>query len=169
MLFTCRANSRLTEANSKLLNERSRSLITSSIANGSLGSPALDVGTLGSPANYGAPLGSLNRSLGLGLSLLSPVTDAQNSGVEDYLAKVCTVMNPARSHTHSLTEVYTSFLYFGPFSFPQHHGCQCCSCVTGDVLFKDVAFYRPVGVLLCFHHRGDVLFCETLHIKYFTL
>ncbi|XP_060932800.1 ankyrin repeat domain-containing protein 26 [Limanda limanda] len=83
-----RANSRLTEANSKLLNERSRSLITSSLANGSLGSPSLDVGTLGSPANYGATLGSLNRSLGLGLSLLSPVTDAQNSRVEDYLAKM---------------------------------------------------------------------------------
>ncbi|XP_050929149.1 ankyrin repeat domain-containing protein 26 isoform X2 [Lates calcarifer] len=83
-----RSNSRLAEANSKLLNERSRSLITSSIANGSLGGPSLDVGTLGSPANYGAPLGPLNRSLGLGLSLLSPVTEGQNSRVEDYLAKM---------------------------------------------------------------------------------
>ncbi|XP_069384329.1 ankyrin repeat domain-containing protein 26 isoform X4 [Paralichthys olivaceus] len=83
-----RANSRLTEANSKLLNERSRSLFASSIANGSLGSPSLDVGALGSPANYGATLGTLNRSLGLGLSLLSPVADAQNSRVEDYLAKM---------------------------------------------------------------------------------
>ncbi|TKS68207.1 Ankyrin repeat domain-containing protein 26 [Collichthys lucidus] len=83
-----RANSRLSEANSKLLNERSRSLITSSIANGSLGGPSLDVGSLGSPVHYGATLGPLNRSLGLGLSLLSPVTDGQNSRVEDYLAKM---------------------------------------------------------------------------------
>ncbi|TMS05655.1 Ankyrin repeat domain-containing protein 26 [Larimichthys crocea] len=83
-----RANSRLSEANSKLLNERSRSLLTSSIANGSLGGPSLDVGSLGSPVHYGATLGPLNRSLGLGLSLLSPVTDGQNSRVEDYLAKM---------------------------------------------------------------------------------
>ncbi|XP_059190741.1 ankyrin repeat domain-containing protein 26 isoform X2 [Centropristis striata] len=83
-----RANSRLAEANSKLLNERSRSLITSSIANGSLGGPSLDVGSLGSPAHYGATLGPLNRSLGLGLSFLSPVTEGQNSRVEDYLAKM---------------------------------------------------------------------------------
>ncbi|XP_041651045.1 ankyrin repeat domain-containing protein 26 isoform X7 [Cheilinus undulatus] len=83
-----RANSRLAEANSKLLNERSRSLITSSIANGSLAGPSLDVGSLGSPAHYGTSLGPLNRSLGLGLSLLSPVTDGQNSRVEDYLAKM---------------------------------------------------------------------------------
>ncbi|KAM9352318.1 ankyrin repeat domain-containing protein 26 [Symphorus nematophorus] len=78
-----RANSRLAEANSKLLNERSRSLITSS-----LGGPSLDVGSLGSPAHYGATLGPLNRSLGLGLSLLSPVSEGQNSRVEDYLAKM---------------------------------------------------------------------------------
>ncbi|XP_074533397.1 ankyrin repeat domain-containing protein 26 isoform X8 [Halichoeres trimaculatus] len=74
-----RANSRLAEANSKLLSERSRSLISSSIANGSLAGPSLDVGSLGSP---------LNRSLGLGLSFLSPVSEAQNSSVEDYLAKM---------------------------------------------------------------------------------
>ncbi|XP_034391748.1 ankyrin repeat domain-containing protein 36C isoform X1 [Cyclopterus lumpus] len=83
-----RANSRLAEANSKLLNERSKSLITSGIANGSLGGPSLDVGSLGSPAHYGATLGPLNRSLGLGLSLLSPVTEGQNSRVEDYLARM---------------------------------------------------------------------------------
>ncbi|XP_051237406.1 ankyrin repeat domain-containing protein 26 isoform X14 [Dicentrarchus labrax] len=83
-----RANSRLSEANSKLLNERSRSLITSSIPNGSLAGPSLDVGSLASPAHYGATLGPLNRSLGLGLSLLSPVTEGQNSRVEDYLAKM---------------------------------------------------------------------------------
>ncbi|XP_025764802.1 ankyrin repeat domain-containing protein 26 isoform X9 [Oreochromis niloticus] len=79
-----RANSRLAEANSKLLNERSRSLIT----NGSLGAPSLDFSSLASPANYGASLGPLNRNLGLGLSLLNPVTEGQNSRVEDYLAKM---------------------------------------------------------------------------------
>ncbi|XP_074490083.1 ankyrin repeat domain-containing protein 26 isoform X7 [Sebastes fasciatus] len=83
-----RANGRLADANSKLLNERSRSLITSSIANGSLGGPSLDVGSLGQPAHYGASLGPLNRSLNLGLSLRGPVTDGQNSRVEDYLAKM---------------------------------------------------------------------------------
>ncbi|XP_065327394.1 ankyrin repeat domain-containing protein 26 isoform X5 [Pelmatolapia mariae] len=79
-----RANSRLAEANSKLLNERSRSLIT----NGSLGAPSLDFSSLASPANYGASLGPLNRNLGLGLSLLNPVAEGQNSRVEDYLAKM---------------------------------------------------------------------------------
>ncbi|XP_068458808.1 ankyrin repeat domain-containing protein 26 isoform X2 [Clinocottus analis] len=83
-----RANRRLAEANSKLLNERSKSLITSSIANSSLGGPSLDVGSFGSPAHYGATLGPLNRSLDLGLSLLSPITEGQNSRVEDYLAKM---------------------------------------------------------------------------------
>lgn len=97
-----RANRRLAEANSKLLNERSRSFITSSIANGSLGSPALDVGT--SPANYGATLGPLNRGLGLGLSILRPVTDTQNSRVEDYLAKVCTC--------HELAEITEEYSWY---------------------------------------------------------
>ncbi|KAM9854819.1 ankyrin repeat domain-containing protein 26 [Aulostomus maculatus] len=83
-----RANNRLSEANSRLLQERSRSLITSSFANGTFGASSLDVGSLGSPANYGASLGPLNRSLGLGLSLLSPVTEGQSSRVEDYLAKM---------------------------------------------------------------------------------
>ncbi|CAK6950960.1 ankyrin repeat domain-containing protein 26 [Scomber scombrus] len=59
-----------------------------SIANGSLGGPSLDVGSLASPTNYGATLGPLNRSLGLGISLLSPVTEGPNSRVEDYLAKM---------------------------------------------------------------------------------
>ncbi|KAK9516378.1 hypothetical protein VZT92_024313 [Zoarces viviparus] len=83
-----RASSRLEDANSKLLNERSRTLIASSIANGSLGGPllALDVGSLSSPAHYGATLGPVNRSLGL--SFLSPVTNGQNSRVEDYVAKL---------------------------------------------------------------------------------
>ncbi|XP_039882188.1 ankyrin repeat domain-containing protein 26 isoform X8 [Simochromis diagramma] len=79
-----RANSRLAEANSKLLNERSRSLIT----NGSLGAPSLDFSSLASPANYGASLGPLNRNLGLGFSLLNPVAEGQNSRMEDYLAKM---------------------------------------------------------------------------------
>uniref|UniRef100_A0A3B4Z6P8 Ankyrin repeat domain 30B n=1 Tax=Stegastes partitus TaxID=144197 RepID=A0A3B4Z6P8_9TELE len=87
------ANSRLSEANSKLLNERSRSLITSNITNGSLGGPSLDLGSLGSPANYGATLGPLNRSFGLGLSLLSPASEGQNSRVEDYLAKMQTELD----------------------------------------------------------------------------
>ncbi|XP_024865994.1 ankyrin repeat domain-containing protein 26 isoform X8 [Kryptolebias marmoratus] len=83
-----RANSRLAEANSKLLSERSRSLITSNITNGSLVGPPLDLSSLGSPGNYGATLGPLNRSFGLGLSLLSPAAEGQNSRVEDYLAKM---------------------------------------------------------------------------------
>ncbi|XP_078139397.1 ankyrin repeat domain-containing protein 26 isoform X2 [Centroberyx gerrardi] len=85
-----RANNRRAEANAKLLNERhrSKSFITSSIVNGSLGGPSLDVGSLGSPPTYGATLGPLNRSLGLGLPLLSPMTDGQSSRVEDYLAKM---------------------------------------------------------------------------------
>ncbi|KAF3688561.1 Ankyrin repeat domain-containing protein 26 [Channa argus] len=82
-----RANSRLAEANSKLLNERSRSFMTSTITNSGLAGPFLELGT----ANYGATLGPLNRSLGMGLSL-SPVTEGQSSRVEDYLAKVCTVI-----------------------------------------------------------------------------
>uniref|UniRef100_A0A1A8Q4R9 Ankyrin repeat domain 30B n=3 Tax=Nothobranchius rachovii TaxID=451742 RepID=A0A1A8Q4R9_9TELE len=83
-----RAKSRLAEANSKLLSERSRSLITSSIANGSLMGPPLDLSSLGSAANYGATIGSLNRNFGLGLSLFGPVTEGQSSRVEDYLTKM---------------------------------------------------------------------------------
>ncbi|KAK2842567.1 hypothetical protein Q5P01_012767 [Channa striata] len=79
-----RANSRLAEANSKLLSERSRSLMTSSITNGGLAGTSMDLGT----GNYGAALGPLNRSLGLGFSLLSPGTEGQSSRVEDYLAKM---------------------------------------------------------------------------------
>ncbi|XP_061576840.1 ankyrin repeat domain-containing protein 26-like isoform X9 [Cololabis saira] len=83
-----RANGRLADANSKLLSERSRSFLTSNVTNGSLVGPSLDLSSLGSPAHYGAPLGPLNRSLNLGFSLLSPVTERPNKGVEDYLAKV---------------------------------------------------------------------------------
>lgn len=79
-----RANNRLSDSNSKLLSERSKSLIASSFANSSLGGPPLDGGSLGSSqTNYG-----LNRSLGLGLSLLSPVSAGQSNRVEDYLAKM---------------------------------------------------------------------------------
>lgn len=73
-----RSNSRLSEANSKLLSERSKSLIASSFANGGLGGPSLD----------GGSLGPLNRGLGLGLSLYNPVSEGQSSRVEDYLAKM---------------------------------------------------------------------------------
>ncbi|XP_038126807.1 uncharacterized protein LOC119773752 [Cyprinodon tularosa] len=65
-----RANSRLSEANSKLLSERSRSFLAN-------GSPVRL-----SPVDPGAAVGSLNRSFGFPLS---PVTER---GVEDYLAKM---------------------------------------------------------------------------------
>ncbi|XP_062316977.1 ankyrin repeat domain-containing protein 26 [Osmerus eperlanus] len=83
-----RSNERLAEANTKLLSERqrSKSLIANSIVNGSLGGPSLDVGSLGSVGAYGAGLGPLNRSLGLGAPLLSPLGDG--SRVEAYLAKM---------------------------------------------------------------------------------
>lgn len=60
--FYCRANSRLSEANSRLLDERGRSMISSSSL-------------------------SLGGSLGLGAPLLAP--DGPSGRVEDYLAKVC--------------------------------------------------------------------------------
>ncbi len=84
LFIVCRSNERLAEANTKLLSERqrSKSLITSSIVNGGLGGPALDVGV------YGASLGPLNRSLGLGTPLLGTVGESQSSRVEAYLAKV---------------------------------------------------------------------------------
>ncbi|XP_035988429.1 ankyrin repeat domain-containing protein 26 isoform X13 [Fundulus heteroclitus] len=81
-----RANGRLAEANSKLLSERSRSLITGNMTNGSLVGPPLDLSSLGPPANPGATLGSLSR--GFGFPLLGAVPDGQNRRVEDYLAKM---------------------------------------------------------------------------------
>uniref|UniRef100_A0A672RVS5 Ankyrin repeat domain-containing protein 26-like n=1 Tax=Sinocyclocheilus grahami TaxID=75366 RepID=A0A672RVS5_SINGR len=85
-----RSNERLAEANTKLLSERqrSKSLLNSSIVNGGLGGPALDVASLGSVGAYGASLGPLNRSLGLGTPLLGTVGESQSSRVEAYLAKV---------------------------------------------------------------------------------
>ncbi|XP_066524584.1 ankyrin repeat domain-containing protein 26 [Hoplias malabaricus] len=85
-----RSNERLAEANAKLLSERqrSKSLLTSSIMNGSLAGPALDAASLGSAGAYGASLGPLNRSLGLGSPLLGSVGDPQSSRVEAYLAKM---------------------------------------------------------------------------------
>ncbi|XP_021419687.2 ankyrin repeat domain-containing protein 26 isoform X4 [Oncorhynchus mykiss] len=83
-----RSNERLAEANTKLMSERhrSKSLIASSIVNGSLGGP-LDMGSLGPVGAYGATLGPLNRSLGG--PLLSPLGDGgQSSRVEAYLAKM---------------------------------------------------------------------------------
>ncbi|XP_051740477.1 ankyrin repeat domain-containing protein 26 isoform X4 [Ctenopharyngodon idella] len=87
-----RSNERLAEANTKLLSERqrSKSLLTSSIVNGSLGGPALDVASLGSVGAYGASLGPLNRSLGLGTPLLGTVGESQSNRVEAYLAKMQT-------------------------------------------------------------------------------
>ncbi|KAK3526644.1 hypothetical protein QTP70_030857 [Hemibagrus guttatus] len=72
-----RSNERLAEANTKLLSERqhSKSLVNSSIINGSLGGPALDAHP------------SLGR-LGLGASLLSPVGEQHTNRVEAYLAKM---------------------------------------------------------------------------------
>jgi hypothetical protein len=80
-----RANDRLAEANAKLLGERhrSKSLIASSMANGSLGGPPLDLGSLGSLPAYGASLGGLGLGPGG-----SPLGGRQGSRVEDYLAKV---------------------------------------------------------------------------------
>ncbi|XP_050954886.1 ankyrin repeat domain-containing protein 26 isoform X8 [Labeo rohita] len=87
-----RSNERLAEANTKLLSERqrSKSLLTSSIVNGGLGGPALDVSSLGSVGAYGASLGPLNRSLGLGTPLLGTVGESQSNRVEAYLAKMQT-------------------------------------------------------------------------------
>ncbi|XP_047675755.1 ankyrin repeat domain-containing protein 26 isoform X3 [Tachysurus fulvidraco] len=72
-----RSNERLAEANAKLLSERqnSKTLLSSSVVNGSLGGPALDAHS------------SLGR-LGLGASLLSPLGDPHTNRVETYLAKM---------------------------------------------------------------------------------
>ncbi|XP_036432152.1 ankyrin repeat domain-containing protein 26 isoform X6 [Colossoma macropomum] len=85
-----RSNERLAEANTKLLSERqrSKSLLTSSLMNGSLAGPALDTASLGSVGAYGASLGPLNRSLGLGSPLLGSVGEPQSNRVEAYLAKM---------------------------------------------------------------------------------
>ncbi|KAM3870152.1 LOW QUALITY PROTEIN: ankyrin repeat domain-containing protein 26 [Diretmus argenteus] len=103
-----RANNRLSEANAKLLNEHHRkSFLTSSMVNGSLVGPSLDVGSLGSPGTYGATLGPLNRSLGVGLPLLSPMTEGQNSRVEDYLAKMQSELdrNISKELVHATAEL----------------------------------------------------------------
>ena len=57
------------------------------MANGSLAGSPLDLGSLGPLPAYGASLGTLGRSLGLGPGG-SPVGDRQGSRVEEYLAKV---------------------------------------------------------------------------------
>ncbi|XP_033918932.1 ankyrin repeat domain-containing protein 26 isoform X2 [Melopsittacus undulatus] len=84
-----RANERLAEANAKLLQERCRNkaLFTSSIVSGGLAE---------SPVQYSTELGhlgnslTLNRSLSLGGSFLSPTWNALSSRnrVEAYMAKV---------------------------------------------------------------------------------
>lgn len=88
-----RANSRLTEANSKLLSERSRSLMMGNITSGSLMGPSPDMSALATPANPGTSVGALNRNMSVGYSLPSTVSDGQDQRVEDYLAKVCPVLH----------------------------------------------------------------------------
>ncbi|XP_056307637.1 ankyrin repeat domain-containing protein 26 [Danio aesculapii] len=87
-----RSNERLAEANTKLLSERqrSKSLLSGSFMNAGLAAPALDVASLGSVGAYGASLGPLNRSLGLGTPLLGTLGESQSSRVEAYLAKMQT-------------------------------------------------------------------------------
>ncbi|XP_073798583.1 ankyrin repeat domain-containing protein 26 isoform X18 [Danio rerio] len=87
-----RSNERLAEANTKLLSERqrSKSLLSGSFMNAGLAAPALDVSSLGSVGAYGASLGPLNRSLGLGTPLLGTLGESQSSRVETYLAKMQT-------------------------------------------------------------------------------
>ncbi|KAJ7998227.1 hypothetical protein DPEC_G00220400 [Dallia pectoralis] len=78
-----RSNERLADANGKLLNERhrSKSLIASSIVNGSLGIPSpMEMSSLWPVSACGAPLRPPNRSL-LGEGV-------QSNKVEAYLAKV---------------------------------------------------------------------------------
>uniref|UniRef100_A0A087Y649 Uncharacterized protein n=1 Tax=Poecilia formosa TaxID=48698 RepID=A0A087Y649_POEFO len=87
-----RANSRLSEANSKLLSERSRSLMMGNVTSGSLMGPSLDMSALATPANPGTSVGALNRNMSVGYSLPSTESDGQNQRVEDYLAKVCPVL-----------------------------------------------------------------------------
>ncbi|XP_041072394.1 ankyrin repeat domain-containing protein 26 isoform X6 [Carcharodon carcharias] len=86
-----RSNERLAETNAKLLNERqrSKSLIASSIMNGSLTTtPTLDMGQLQSTMGHVGNLGTFNKNLGS--SFLNPVEDGISSTnrVESYLAKM---------------------------------------------------------------------------------
>ncbi|XP_068168750.1 ankyrin repeat domain-containing protein 26-like [Antennarius striatus] len=78
-----RVNCRLYEANSKLLSERSRSLLTSS-----RGGPSLHLDSGGSSSNYEAPLGPSNRSPRLGVSMSGPVPERQSGEAEDFLTKM---------------------------------------------------------------------------------
>ncbi|KAK1789752.1 hypothetical protein P4O66_015654 [Electrophorus voltai] len=81
-----RSNERLAETNAKLLSERqrSKSLLSSGLMNGSLG--GLEGASLGSVGAYGSSLGPLNRNLGT--SLLGSVGEPQGNHVEAYLAKM---------------------------------------------------------------------------------
>ncbi|CAL8260869.1 unnamed protein product [Merluccius merluccius] len=104
-----RANDRLAEANAKLMSERHRSkslIAASSLANGSLGGSALDLGALGSLPAYGASLGPLSRSLGLGLGG-SPLGDRQGGRVEEYLAKMQSELerNISKELNHATVEL----------------------------------------------------------------
>ncbi|XP_035391115.1 ankyrin repeat domain-containing protein 26 isoform X6 [Electrophorus electricus] len=81
-----RSNERLAETNAKLLSERqrSKSILSSGLMNGSLG--GLEGASLGSVGAYGSSLGPLNRNLGT--SLLGSVGEPQGNHVEAYLAKM---------------------------------------------------------------------------------
>ncbi|XP_048463863.1 ankyrin repeat domain-containing protein 26-like [Rhincodon typus] len=86
-----RSNERLAETNTKLLNERqrSKSLIATSIMNGSVNAtPTLEMGQLQSTMGNVGNLGTFNRNLGN--SFLNPVEDGISSTnkVESYLAKM---------------------------------------------------------------------------------
>ncbi|XP_017160784.1 ankyrin repeat domain-containing protein 26 isoform X6 [Poecilia reticulata] len=95
-----RANCRLSEANSKLLTERSRSLMMGNVTSGSLMGPSLDMSALATPANPGTSVGALNRNMSVGYSLPSTESDGQNQRVEDYLAKL--LAQKSFSHFSSL-------------------------------------------------------------------
>ncbi|XP_030628026.1 ankyrin repeat domain-containing protein 26 [Chanos chanos] len=113
-----RANERLAEANTKLLTERqrSKSLITSSIVNSSLAAPQLDMGSLGSVGMYGATLGPLNSSLGLGSPVLGSAGESHNKRVETYLAKMQTELekNISKELDYATAELEGSSVRMSP-------------------------------------------------------
>ena len=79
--------------------------------NGSLAGPALDAASLGSVGAYGASLGPLNRSLGLGSPLLGSVGEPQSNRVEAYLAKVsCSRLESLLSRYHYNLSLKTAIL-----------------------------------------------------------
>ena len=147
-----RSNERLSEANTKLLSERqrSKSLIASSIVNGSLGGPSVEMGSLASLGAYGGTLGPLNRSLGLGGSFLSSVPDPQSNRVEAYLAKVSCYDDMHTKSMHSDTHTpHTHTHTHGCFSLSSepHRGVCVCVCMCACQSFMCVCV--SVCVCLC--------------------